>query len=250
MPDTDDIARRQSALKRLESRGIRLTEAAASRIHPDARFEAPCVVQAQLGASPSLSIGAYTGIFGAHLWGGHIGRYCSIAQEVRIGLSEHPTDWLSSSMIGYLPDVHGWATHRRSAGQGFGLRMGEHVPRPAAMIGNDVWIGYGAFVRSGVTIGDGAIIGAGAIVVADIPPYAIAIGNPARVLRFRFREEIVERLLRCRWWDWDILGLNLNLSEVEASLDTIEQGQQDGTLLPLEESYTSLREVMDFTRLS
>lgn len=71
------------------------------------------------------------------------------------------------------------------------------------VIGSDVWVGYGAMIMSGVTIGHGAIIGAGAVVASDVPPYAIAIGNPWRLLRKRFDDAVIIALLRIRWWDWD-----------------------------------------------
>jgi acetyltransferase-like isoleucine patch superfamily enzyme len=69
-------------------------------------------------------------------------------------------------------------------------------------IGNDVWIGLGAIILSGSTIGDGAIVGAGAIVSGVVPPYAIVVGNPAKVIDYRFDKETQERLLALRWWEW------------------------------------------------
>jgi virginiamycin A acetyltransferase len=70
-------------------------------------------------------------------------------------------------------------------------------------IGSDVWIGTRSLVLSGARIGDGAVIAAGSIVVDDIPPYAIALGSPAKVVRYRFPEDVRERLAALRWWDWD-----------------------------------------------
>ncbi len=71
---------------------------------------------------------------------------------------------------------------------------------PTTEIGPDVWIGQGAFIKAGVTIGAGAIIGARATVLRDVPPYGIVVGTPGRVLRLRFPEATVERLLALRWW--------------------------------------------------
>ncbi|QJE72573.1 CatB-related O-acetyltransferase [Aerophototrophica crusticola] len=71
------------------------------------------------------------------------------------------------------------------------------------VVGNDVWIGYEALVMPGVTIGDGAIVAARSVVTADVPPYAVVAGNPARLVRMRFPEEVVARLLALRWWDWE-----------------------------------------------
>lgn len=70
-------------------------------------------------------------------------------------------------------------------------------------IGNDVWIGEGALILSGVTIGDGAVIGARSVVSKDIPPYAIAAGNPCRILKYRFPEEKISELLKIKWWNWE-----------------------------------------------
>lgn len=70
-------------------------------------------------------------------------------------------------------------------------------------IGSDVWTGKGVYFLDGITIGDGAIIGAGAVVAKDVPPYAVAVGNPARVVHYRFNPIQIEKLLKIKWWDWD-----------------------------------------------
>jgi virginiamycin A acetyltransferase len=74
--------------------------------------------------------------------------------------------------------------------------------RGDTVVGSDVWLGYRALVMPGVSIGHGAIVAAGSVVVGDVPPYAIAGGNPARVLRLRYSDEEVATLLRAAWWDW------------------------------------------------
>ena len=71
------------------------------------------------------------------------------------------------------------------------------------VIGNDVWIGYGAKILGGISIGDGAVVAAWSVVTKSVPPYTIVAGVPARPLRRRFDQEIIESLLRIRWWDWD-----------------------------------------------
>lgn len=76
------------------------------------------------------------------------------------------------------------------------------------MIGHDVWLGRNALILSGVNIGDGAVIGAGAVVVKDIPPYAIAAGNPARVIRYRFDRQQIAALEKIQWWNWDDSKIN------------------------------------------
>ncbi len=84
------------------------------------------------------------------------------------------------------------------------------------VIGNDVWIGYEAVILAGVTIGDGAIIGARAVVTRDVPPYAIVGGVPARLIRRRFSEATVDRLLALRWWDWPVERIRQNLPAIQA----------------------------------
>lgn len=83
-------------------------------------------------------------------------------------------------------------------------------------VGNDVWIGYEAVILSGVTIGDGAIIGARAVVTKDVPPYTIVGGVPAKLIRRRFSDEVVEQLQLLRWWDWDDERIRRNIAAIQS----------------------------------
>ena len=87
-------------------------------------------------------------------------------------------------------------------------------------IGNDVWIGYEALIMSGVTIGDGAIIGARAVVTKDVPPYTIVAGVPAKPIRRRFNDEVIETLQSAQWWNWE-------KERIEKNLDAIIHGRVD-----------------------
>lgn len=120
-----------------------------------------------------------------------IGKYCSIANDVKILLGgAHYTQWASTYPF-YL-------NHRDI------FTKLNNVNSPTSkdtVIGNDVWIGNGAVILSGKTIGDGAVIGAGTIVSKDIPPYAIAVGNPVRIIRYRFDSETIKNLQESEWWD-------------------------------------------------
>jgi virginiamycin A acetyltransferase len=82
------------------------------------------------------------------------------------------------------------------------------------VIGNDVWIGYQATILSGVTVGHGAIIGSKSVVASDVPPYSIVAGNPARIIRKRFDEETIEKLLALAWWDWDLEKITKNVAHL------------------------------------
>jgi acetyltransferase-like isoleucine patch superfamily enzyme len=120
-----------------------------------------------------------------------IGRYCSIAAEVAIMPGgNHLTSWVSM-----------YPFRIRCGLDGAG-RDGHPASKGDVVIGSDVWIGSGALILSGVTVGDGAVIAARSVVTKPVPPYAIAAGNPARVVAQRFSEEEREQLLRIRWWDW------------------------------------------------
>ncbi len=120
-----------------------------------------------------------------------IGKYTSVADDVNVLLGgNHPTDWVST----------------------FPFRIRMHMPEarqdgtPSSKgdvtIGSDVWIARDVLILSGITIGDGAVVAAGSVVVTNVPPYAIAGGVPARVLRYRFDPSTVETLLKIAWWNW------------------------------------------------
>ncbi|HEX3512349.1 MAG TPA: CatB-related O-acetyltransferase [Solirubrobacteraceae bacterium] len=119
-----------------------------------------------------------------------VGSFCSISAEARIiAGSEHVTNRPSTYALGTLMFEPGSDNVR------------EAVDRGPTEIGSDVWIGIRAIVLSGVLVGDGAIIGAGSVVSRTVPPFAIVAGNPARLLRYRFDEDVRRRLLALRWWD-------------------------------------------------
>jgi acetyltransferase-like isoleucine patch superfamily enzyme len=123
-----------------------------------------------------------------------IGRFCSIAGNVRIFTGAyHRSDWITTYPFGTKhPEVFG-----DTPPQGFPHSKG------GVTIGNDVWIGNSATLMSGITVGDGAVIAANAHVINDVAPYEIVGGNPARHIKYRFSKEIVEELLRLKWWHLD-----------------------------------------------
>ena len=123
-----------------------------------------------------------------------IGKYCSIASTVHIGLTEHPTGFISTSPIFYdaSQPLPAFLTKKTL----------EYKSVRKTKILADVWIGQGAFVKSGVTIGVGAIIGAGAVVTKDVEAYSIVGGVPAMHIKYRFKEELREVLLSSKWWEY------------------------------------------------
>lgn len=120
-----------------------------------------------------------------------IGAFCSIAKGVTIFLGgNHRTDWITTYPF---PVFRASARHIK----------GHPASRGDVIIGNDVWIGERAVILSGVRIGNGAVIGASAVVAHDVPPYSIVAGNPAKVVRMRFREGDISILQSLEWWNWD-----------------------------------------------
>jgi len=123
-----------------------------------------------------------------------IGKFCSIGPHFVCGYGEHPTNFISTSPVFY--------STRGQCGVSF-TDKDCFEERLETRIGNDVWIGGRVFVRDGVKIGNGALIAAGAVVVADVPDYAVVGGVPAKLIRYRFGEDIIRELLDIKWWDWN-----------------------------------------------
>lgn len=145
-----------------------------------------------------------------------IGSFVSIANNVVIGGGRHPMEWVAMSPVFYegRDSVKAkFSTHKRD-------------PVKQVAIGHDVWIGRSAIVLPGVEIGIGAVVGAGAVVTKNVPAYAVVAGNPAKLIKYRFSDSIIQRLLRTRWWEipddrLHLLGPHFN--NVEKFLEIIER---------------------------
>lgn len=151
-----------------------------------------------------------------------LGRYCEISTGLRIIDSAHPLDTLTTSASMFRPNNHLYqpimTPDVREHARNF-----KHVPESYPTLGNDVWVGANVTLSPKISIGTGAVVAAGSMVTRDVPPYAVVGGNPARVLKYRFPAETVERLLESRWWDYepaqvfssDPKGINEILGRVE-----------------------------------
>lgn len=121
-----------------------------------------------------------------------IGRYCSLAANIKIFLGgNHRTDWLTTFPFSDWPDVFPTSD---------GI-TGHPATKGDVVIGNDVWIGHSCIILSGVNIGDGAVLAAGSVLSKSIGPYEIWAGNPARFIRKRFSDVVIQQLLAIKWWE-------------------------------------------------
>jgi len=135
-----------------------------------------------------------------------IGKFCSFANNVNIFLDgEHETKKVSTYPFGYFKDFKSQKKYvTKSKGK--------------VIIGNDVWIGYGVTILSGVNIGDGAVVGACSLVTKDIPPYSIVGGVPAKVIKKRFDDKTIEKLLQTKWWNWSDQKIQENIDYLNSNL--------------------------------
>lgn len=131
-----------------------------------------------------------------------IGSFCSIAPNIKIYLGgNHRMDWVTTYPFGHINQQ----IFNKFDGKGHPVSKGDVI------IGNDVWIGSNVIIMSGVIIGDGSVIANNSHVVKDVEPYSIVGGNPAKLIRYRFIKEKIEKLLKIKWWNWDDSKINDNL---------------------------------------
>ena len=133
-----------------------------------------------------------------------IGRFCSIACGAKFLFNSANHNMNSLSTYPFPLFFEEWNLKKENVTESWNNK-GDIV------VGNDVWIGYEAVIMAGVTIGDGAIIGTRAIVTKDVPPYTIVGGVPAKIIRKRFPDEVISKLLEIRWWDWEKNKIEKNM---------------------------------------
>lgn len=147
-----------------------------------------------------------------------IGKFTSIANNVMIGGANHPIDWVSTSPVFHKGDNilrKNFSTHPFQVNS-------------ETKIGNDVWIGNNAIIKNGLTIGDGAIVGMGSVVVSSIGSYEIWAGNPAKLLRKRFSDDLISKLLVVKWWDLEETCLGeyaKYVNSCELFIEKVENGK-------------------------
>lgn len=179
----------------------------------------------------SLGYASYTSSF---LHTSKVGRYSSIAHNVQIMGDDHPVDWVTTHPIAFGSYVKDFM--RRECENNHWDAVTPWAARsPGCEIGNDVWIGRDVTLGRGIKIGDGAIIAGGAIVTKDVPPYSIVGGCPAKIIRFRFEDSIIEKLLQLQWWNYPASTFaHLKFSQVndfiEKFHDAAEKSRQLGDI--------------------
>lgn len=145
-----------------------------------------------------FSVGKYTYGYHQFFYEGvnldKIGNYCSIAERVTITGMNHPIEYITTSPIIYFKS-RGFIKEDRDY-------LINKSKNKKVVIGNDVWIGMNVTILPSVKIGNGAIIGAGSVITKDVPDYSVVVGNPARILKFRFSDEEIDLLNKSQWWDW------------------------------------------------
>lgn len=194
--------------------------AKTSFVGKNAFLEIPVDIADNVTFYGGSSIGAYSYInVGSVVFGNvKIGRFCSIGRGVELGLAQHPVEYLSTHPFQVANSLFTRNKIYNSI---------KRVPwqfHKETIIGNDVWIGSKASIVSGVKIGNGAIVAAGAVVSCDVPDYAIVGGVPAKIIRLRFRSEIIEKLLKLAWWNLPLEKINdLPFDNIDQCIETLER---------------------------
>jgi virginiamycin A acetyltransferase len=139
-----------------------------------------------------------------------IGKFCAIAEGARFIMNGANHAMAGFSTYPFNIFGHGWE-------RGFDPATWANELRGDTVLGNDIWVGMEAVILPGVRIGDGAIVAAKSVVTHDVPPYAIAAGNPAKVVKLRFGEKTIARLLAVAWWDWPVDKITRNLDAIRGA---------------------------------
>jgi acetyltransferase-like isoleucine patch superfamily enzyme len=198
-----------SLVSLMQERGISVSHVPNTSLFPsNCLLESPCSLK-WMKAEYSLSLGAFSYAVSGYFFATQIRRYCSIGEDVQVGRHSHPLGFGSTSPLFYLnpEEVLGIESHMAVSSAHFSASQPPTVLRQT-IIEDDVYIGHGAFIMPGVRIGIGAVVGAEAVVTKDIPPYAVVVGSPAKIVRYRFSDETIAALLSSKWWEFSPVQLS------------------------------------------
>jgi len=208
----------------------------------DFRFERPAMIHGHRLKSCSMgAYGFYNAAGLASAYRTHFGRYSQVGESTIVGPPEHPMTMFSThpfafSRPSHMPKMFQMPEFARiSPEEDEGPSWAASETPTDTIIGHEAYVGAGSFVRRGVTVGVGAVIGARSVVTRDVPPYAIVAGSPARVLRYRYPDAVIERLLKLAWWNYDLGPIKhaVDWSDTARTLDFLEQKAADKALQTL-----------------
>ncbi len=215
----DEALPQAEAVKRLQQFGLRIE--ASFKLPSSMRSERPTSLP-KITIVRNLDIGAYSYLgSGCDIRSATIGRVCSLGRRSVMAPAEHPLDCVTTHPVAFNPRT-------AFADDAYFADIARLRPVDIAeevTVGHDVWIGEGAFIRSGVSIGTGAVIAARAVVVKDVAPYSIVAGVPAKHIRYRLQESLIERMLASEWWNLDLRGYGDLMGKPAELLDAIESGR-------------------------